>query len=46
VGACCLEERGQLPTEQVQSLVTLLRGIDGVTNSLAAEIATEFAGVP
>lgn len=46
LGACCSEEGGQLTTEQVQSLVTLLRGIEGLTNSLAAEIATEFAGVP
>jgi len=38
------EASRELPAAQAQSFVTLLRGIDGLTNSLAAEIATEFAG--
>jgi multidrug resistance protein MdtO len=32
----------QLPNDRVQSLITLLRGIDGLTTSLASEIAAEL----
>jgi multidrug resistance protein MdtO len=32
-----------LPATQAQSFVTLLHGIDGLTNSLATEVATEFS---
>jgi len=39
---CCTEEAQQLPAERIQSFVTLLRGIDGLTTSLAEETATEF----
>jgi multidrug resistance protein MdtO len=40
------EEGPQLPRGRVQSLITLLRGIDGLTTSLASEIATEFHASP
>jgi multidrug resistance protein MdtO len=42
VQACCAEEPQQLPAVRVESLLALLRGIDGLTISLAEEIATEF----
>ena len=35
------EQAAQLPTERAQSLITLLRGIDGLTTSLASAIASE-----
>jgi multidrug resistance protein MdtO len=38
------EEYQPLPIARVRSLVTLLHGIDGLTASLAAEIAAEFGG--
>jgi multidrug resistance protein MdtO len=36
------EEGPQLPSGRVQSLITLLRGIDGLTTSLASEISGEL----
>ena len=38
------EESRGLPDGRAQSLITLLRGIDGLTTSLAAEIAAELCG--
>jgi multidrug resistance protein MdtO len=38
------EEGPQLPSGRVQSLITLLHGIDGLTTSLASEVAAEFGG--
>jgi len=38
----CREEPQRLPTVRVDSFVTLLHGIEGLTTSLAGEIATEF----
>ena len=38
------EASRELPAAQAQSFVALLREIDALTNSLAAEIAAEFAG--
>jgi hypothetical protein len=38
------EESGRLPADLTRSFVTLLRGIDGLTTSLASEIAAEFGG--
>jgi len=35
-------EPSQLPADRTQSFVTLLRAIDGLTTSLASEIAAEF----
>jgi multidrug resistance protein MdtO len=40
------EEWPQLPTGRAQSLITLLRGIDGLTTSLASEIVAEFGTLP
>jgi multidrug resistance protein MdtO len=37
-----VKEQGHLADAHVQSLITLLRGIDGLTTSLAEEIAIEF----
>jgi multidrug resistance protein MdtO len=39
---CWTEEAQRLPMKRVDLFATLLRGIDGLTNSLAEEIATEF----
>jgi multidrug resistance protein MdtO len=39
------EVGSQLPAGRVQSLITLLRGIDGLTTSLASEIAMERGGL-
>jgi multidrug resistance protein MdtO len=39
------EEGPQLPTGRVQSLISLLRGIDSLTTSLALEIAAELGGL-
>lgn len=38
------EQPRGLPGGQAQSFTTLLRGIDGLTASLASEVAVEFAG--
>jgi len=40
------EEWPQLPTGRAQSLITLLRGIDGLTTSLASEMVAEFGTLP
>ncbi len=40
------EEWPQLSTGRAQSLITLLRGIDGLTTSLASEIVAEFGTLP
>jgi multidrug resistance protein MdtO len=39
---CCVKEERHLGEAHVQSLMTLLRGIDGLTRSLAEEITMEF----
>jgi multidrug resistance protein MdtO len=39
---CYVEESQRLPSDHYDSFVTLLRGIDGLTNSIAEEIAMEF----
>jgi multidrug resistance protein MdtO len=39
---CCVKEEGHLGEPHVRSLMTLLRGIDGLTTSLAEEITMEF----
>jgi hypothetical protein len=39
---CCVKEEGHIGEAHVRSLVTLLRGIDGLTTSLAEEITMEF----
>jgi hypothetical protein len=38
------EESRGLPPGRAQSFITLVRGIDGLTTSLASEIAAEFGG--
>jgi len=38
------EQSRGLPAERAQSFTTLLRGIDGLTASLASEVAAEFGG--
>jgi multidrug resistance protein MdtO len=40
------EESGQLPSGRAQSFVAVLRAIDGLTTSLASEIAAEFGRLP
>jgi multidrug resistance protein MdtO len=40
------EEWPQWPTGRAQSLITLLRGIDGLTTSLASEMVAEFGTLP
>jgi multidrug resistance protein MdtO len=40
------EESKNLPDGRIESLVTLLREIDGLTNSLASDIAVEFGSRP
>jgi hypothetical protein len=44
--ACRTEESERLPTGRVESFVALLREIDGLTASLAKEIAVESGAVP
>ena len=39
---CYVKESQRLPADRYDSFVTLLRGIDGLTNSIAEEIAMEF----
>jgi multidrug resistance protein MdtO len=39
---CCLKEPGHMGEAHVPSLITLLRGIDGLTTSLAEEITMEY----
>ena len=39
-----VERARGLPARQAQSFTTLLRGIDGLTTSLASEVAAEFGG--
>jgi hypothetical protein len=40
------EQSRGLPAGQAQSFSTLLRGIDGLTASLASQVAVEFADYP
>jgi hypothetical protein len=39
---CCVKEERHIGDAHVRSLMTLLRGIDGLTTSLAEEITIEF----
>jgi multidrug resistance protein MdtO len=40
--ACCVEEKRGIGEAHIPSFMTLLRGIDGLTRSLAEEITVEF----
>jgi multidrug resistance protein MdtO len=42
LGACCVEEERPIDEAHILSFKTLLRGIDGLTTSLAEEIRMEF----
>jgi multidrug resistance protein MdtO len=42
VHACCAKEEQLVAEAHVRSFITLLRGIDGLTSSLAEEITMEF----
>jgi multidrug resistance protein MdtO len=42
LGACCVEEERPIDEAHILSFKTLLRGIDGLTTSLAEEITMEF----
>ena len=42
---CCVKEEGHIGEAHVQSFMTVLRGIDGLTASLLEEIAMEFGNL-